>query len=523
MTNVDRALELVEGLVEIGCDEFVICAGARNAPLVKVLSEAQGLQKYYFPEERSASFFALGRMKSHGRPVAVITTSGTAAAELLPATIEAYYAGLPLALVTADRPPSHRGTGAPQSIEQRGLFSVYVEKCVDLWDGVSLETQSWSRQMPIHFNICFSEPLLDGPILSLKFKAEAPWLDSKMEEVSWTNRNILEAWMKAVKKPLIIVGPTAQSLREGLWENLKNFRGPMLVEALSGLKHRISSSQLMSERAAGYALRAGEYDAVIRVGGTPTYRLWRDLEDKFTQVPVLVLSDLPFLGLARKGVLRLPLSGISEVVKSLGNAEKYESGAYGEGEIQARLSDLLDKYPLSEPAWVRRLSEQVSGSSQVYLGNSLPVREWELVARFDQPLNFEANRGANGIDGQLSTFLGWADPTIESWCVLGDLTALYDLAGLWALRERPLERYRIVVINNGGGKIFRPMFKDDRFENIHQLEFKGWADMWRVAYRKWETLKDLNSDLPMRGALLEIKPDPSQTEGFWREWLAEGD
>ncbi len=146
MDNIDSARRLIEEVRRLGARDFCVCAGSRNSPLLAVL----GTDVYSFVDERSAAFFAIGRSKLHGAPVAVVTTSGTAAAELLPAAIEAYYSGIPLILITADRPARFRGTGAPQSIEQIGLFGVYAE--------IALE--SWSGARPLHLNIEFDEPLL---------------------------------------------------------------------------------------------------------------------------------------------------------------------------------------------------------------------------------------------------------------------------------------------------------------------------------------------------------------------------
>lgn len=146
MDNIDAARRLIDSVRALGAREFCVCAGSRNAPLLVVL----GTDVFSFVDERSAAFFALGRMKLHGSPVAVVTTSGTAAAELLPATVEAYYSGLPLILITADRPARFRGTGAPQTIEQIGLFGPYAETAID----------SWSAARPLHINIEFDEPLL---------------------------------------------------------------------------------------------------------------------------------------------------------------------------------------------------------------------------------------------------------------------------------------------------------------------------------------------------------------------------
>lgn len=150
MDNVHRAARLIDEVRAAGVTEVCVCAGSRNSPLLAVLGKRDDLRLFSFVDERSAAFFAIGRAKVHGAPVAVVTTSGTAVAELLPATIEAYYSGIPLILITADRPASFRGTGAPQSIEQVGIFGAYA--------ATSLE--NWPRTGPLHINIEFDEPLL---------------------------------------------------------------------------------------------------------------------------------------------------------------------------------------------------------------------------------------------------------------------------------------------------------------------------------------------------------------------------
>ena len=148
MTNIERARRLVEQVSGLGTSDFCTCAGSRNSPLLAVL----GLSRVFsFVDERSAAFFALGRIKQDGNPVAVVTTSGTAVAELLPAVVEAHYSGLPLVLITADRPQRYRGTGAPQAIEQIGIFGPYAATSLD----------GWNRARPLHINIEFDEPLID--------------------------------------------------------------------------------------------------------------------------------------------------------------------------------------------------------------------------------------------------------------------------------------------------------------------------------------------------------------------------
>lgn len=140
--------------------QFIVCAGARNAPLVVTLGQGEGVISFF--DERSAAFFALGRVKALGEPVAVVTTSGTAVGECLPAVMEAFHTNLPLVIVSADRPKIHRGSGSPQATEHIGIFSSFVSHTVD-WDGESHPSlEAWNGRSPLHFNICFSEPLLSG-------------------------------------------------------------------------------------------------------------------------------------------------------------------------------------------------------------------------------------------------------------------------------------------------------------------------------------------------------------------------
>ena len=151
MTNLANARGLIASMRQAGVTTFCVCAGSRNSPLLAVLGSMDDVDVLSFVDERSAAFFALGRSRRDQQPVAVVTTSGTAVGELLPATIEAYYASIPLILITADRPARYRGTGAPQCIEQDGIFGVYAATALDRWSG----------RAPLHMNIEFDEPLID--------------------------------------------------------------------------------------------------------------------------------------------------------------------------------------------------------------------------------------------------------------------------------------------------------------------------------------------------------------------------
>ena len=168
MTNLAAARRAIALARDLGVTDFCVCSGSRNAPLLAALgsfavdrwplTEADSSANSQRPtnvfshiDERSAAFFALGRAKLTGRPAAVVTTSGTAVAEMLPAAVEAHYSGVPLILITADRPARYRGTGAPQAIEQEGIFGVYAARDAASWRGVGA----------LHINIEFDEPLID--------------------------------------------------------------------------------------------------------------------------------------------------------------------------------------------------------------------------------------------------------------------------------------------------------------------------------------------------------------------------
>jgi 2-succinyl-5-enolpyruvyl-6-hydroxy-3-cyclohexene-1-carboxylate synthase len=163
---------------------------------------------------------------------------------------------------------------------------------------------------------------------------------------------------------------------------------------------------------------------------------------------------------------------------------------------------------------IARLSRLVPSGALVYLGNSLPVREWDLAAgREPTGWRMAGNRGANGIDGQLSTFLGHCAADRENWAIVGDLTALYDLSAPWLLRGLGSAVIRIVVVNNGGGQIFARLSPHGVLRNEHHLGFAHWARMWNLAYHRWSAVP---AQAPgERHAVIELVPDPEATRRFW--------
>lgn len=507
MTNFDLSEKVFNFLKSCGVDTVIVCAGARNAPLVFQLDQ-QPFKKVFYFEERSAAFYALGLMKASQKPVAIITTSGTAAAELLPATIESFYQGLPLILLTADRPKSFRKSGAPQAIEQVGLYSTYVQKCID-WDSTSKENHvEISLNQPIHLNVCFDEPLLD-----LKSSAEVSFKISTKEVNPLTSATDLK-----IKNPLIVVGQIDKHEKALVLKFLVHAQAPVYLESLSQLRGESSIKHLVIESSDALVKNIFKHkwcDGIIRIGGVPTLRFWRDLETEFKDLPVKNFTKHNFSGLSRSSDnfnLHLP----TETHFMNENIQKVKSL---DDNLQSQKMQLLTEFPQSEPSFVFQLSKQLARKA-IYLGNSLPIREWDLFAKAEHCSEqmVYANRGANGIDGQLSTYLGWSSELQESFCLVGDLTALYDLAAL-GLNSLSTTKKCIIIMNNFGGQIFRKVFNNDNVLNSHKIEFEMWARMWGWDYIKISDPEDFKKlILGKTNQIVELQPQVQQTLQFNQAW-----
>ena len=547
--NATLAGAVLGRLAGLGVVDFVVCAGARNVPLVGSLLERcqdLNLRVWHHFDERAAAFFALGLGKGTGEPVAVLTTSGTAVAELLPAAIEAYYSGIPLVWVTADRPVDFRGSGSPQAIEQAGIFGPYA-MALDV-EGVEGLTslRDWTGDAPLHLNVCFDEPRADDRNAS--WEPEAPVAEranvpterpDDAHPGSVAASATADAFIRApvaeranvpTERPddahpgsvaasatafcsdreglLVLLGELPSSWRPSVESFLVSLGAPVWAEATSGLRESPALAGL---------LRYGEPalpQKILRIGGVPSLRLWRDLETN-PGIPALSICRRPFSGLARPSQL-VVTSAFPALTLPTQEGQFPESSLCNGGAFA--------RFPRSEPALVHDLSRGIPLHALVYLGNSLPIREWNRFATIDPPHpHAHASRGANGIDGQVATFLGLSNGAEESWGLFGDLTALYDLNAPALLPQLAPGKRRIVVINNGGGRIFSRLpsmagmahGEKQVTENRHRIGFEAWASMWGVEYRFWRAGEAFPEDLPDT-VLIEAIPDEDETEAFWK-------
>lgn len=316
------------------------------------------------------------------------------------------------------------------------------------------------------------------------------------------------------RRPVLLIGGLAEQQRQPARDFAVHLNAPVYAEPLSGLREDPTLAPLLIT-AGERMLHRGRFDGVVRLGNVPTLRFWRDLDESVRELPVRIFSALPFSGLSRGEVRSFDL---------LPNptARHRDERFFEDDRRRAeQLSSILDSEPQSELAMIRELSRELPEGSRIYLGNSLPVREWDLVAS-RQPRGFvyEANRGANGIDGQLSTFFGWCAPNAINVAVVGDLTALYDLNAPWIVPQLESDvRFQLVIVNNGGGRIFARVpslrsldarTRERLIENVHALSFESWAAMWGLGY----------GDRSAGRTVIELRPDAGASRRVWERYDA---
>jgi 2-succinyl-5-enolpyruvyl-6-hydroxy-3-cyclohexene-1-carboxylate synthase len=481
---------LVDELVAGGLVHAVICPGSRSTPLALALAEG-GLRCHVRLDERSAGFFAIGLARASGEPVLVLVTSGTAAAELHAAVAEAQLEHLPLVVVTADRPPELHGIGAPQTIEQRGIFAAQVRYALDPGPVHALPRSDWrplaSRLLlearglgglagPVHLNLPLVEPLLAEPDeIPARRRGGAPWFVLANEErtahlvPSDANRGVIVAG-RGVGDPAVVV---AAASRLG-W--------PLLADPRSGCRVTDEVVVLGADCFLRDAEVAGALapEAIVLAGAPPASKVLdsyvRQAADAGAELWVLAPG-----GPAQHPSQRAATIAMSDPGAALaGLAELQDPAPAGwlavwkrvEAATQVRLDERLDVETLSEPGVARLVSERCVAPVSLVCSSSMPVRDLEWFGRaVERPGTVHANRGANGIDGVLSTAMGVAaaekGPVA---CLIGDLAFLHDVSAL-VDAPGPEASLTVVVLDNGGGGIFsflpqRASVEPGRFEQL---------------------------------------------------------
>jgi 2-succinyl-5-enolpyruvyl-6-hydroxy-3-cyclohexene-1-carboxylate synthase len=498
----------------LGLRRVVVCPGSRSSPLAIAAARTDGLETAIAFDERCAGFIALGAAKVDGVPTAVVTTSGSAVANLLPALVEAATSGTPLLAATADRPFELRHCGANQTIEQSRIFGAFARWSVDLpppdaaFDPalvLSTADEAWARAMarpagPVHLNCAFREPLaptrgqrpaVDARLRSW-WKAGTPWRSEPQREAAALED---DEPLGSSRRTIVIAGSGAQD-PAGLAEKIG---GPLLADAtVAGAIDEsavpavdLVLAALADERCA--ALRARlRPDLVLRLGGPLASKRLNEFAASAERVVVERTTQrfderhraeavLP-RGWRPMGTRRGD-PAFAELWRRVGIAAAAAS--------EAAFAAMGDDAPLVEPLIAHELPKSARDGVLV-VGSSMPVRDLDAFRPREQRVErIIANRGASGIDGTISTAVGCAASGRPTTVLLGDLALLHDLGGLAYVRGAPRPLH-VVVVNNDGGGIFHflPIASEPaaeaHFERLfgtpHGLSFAGAASMFGLEH-----------------------------------------
>ncbi len=551
MTATDTYLLLrafCDELARCGLDHACTSPGSRNTPIVLSLVREPRIRCWSHIDERCAGFFAVGAAKAGGRPVAITCTSGTAAANYTPAVVEAFHARVPLIVLTADRPAELRDVGAGQAIDQLKLYGDAVKWFFEVSVGGATEASlRWIRQLacraywtalsgrpgPVHLNFPLREPLvLDAPLPPDTVPGRPggrPWVSFSRSPAA-----PVPAPGRLPARGVVVAG---RSERDGaLGEAAAGFAQqagyPLLADPLSGARRgaaAIATYDLLL-RDEHLTARLGP-ELVIRVGDLPTskpLRAWLQSLDRTEQValdpeaawqdPAGVLSHIAAAD---------PVATLRAWAPPAPIDPQWLTGwRTADNAVDVAIREELGT-ELSEPLVARLLGETLSPDAILVVASSMPIRDVELYlpAGDDLP-RVLSNRGANGIDGTISTAFGAAAASAGPVTLLiGDVAVAHDIGGLIAARQLDLD-LTIVLLNNDGGGIFHflPVSgQTDAFEQHvatpHGLDFARAAALYDLGYVRAGTADELQSALrePADGTrLIEIRTDRAENLALHR-------
>lgn len=566
--NMLWASILVETLERLGLTTVIICPGSRSTPLTVAFAAQRGIEAIPILDERSAAFFALGQAKTLGLPTALVCTSGTAGANFYPAVIEASESRVPLMVLTTDRPPELRQTHAGQTIDQVKLYGNYptwqTELSLPDVDRLAYLRQAiaygWERTLspipgPVHVNLPFRDPL--APVLQLdlgireeEFEVDRffGFLTPRSASVSTIEitPEAVQTWCKDLRssRGLIIAGVAQPQHPEAYVKAIahlaKTLNFPVLAEGLSPVRnyahlnpHIISTYDLILRNPEiAQELSA---DVVIQIGDFPTSKVLRQwlkegnprqwIIDPTYQNLDPLHNATQFWRCSIEQLSRFLPEPPSEANSYLERWCALEHG--GRSHLDRVLGNIED---LFEPKAAWLLSQILPKNTPLFISNSMPVRdvEWFWTPNTLQ-LHPYFNRGANGIDGILSTALGIAHRHQQPSVLLtGDLALLHDTNG-FLVRRYFQGHLTIILMNNNGGGIFEnlpiaeynPPF-EEFFGTPQSINFTHLCQTYGIEYHQietWEQFRQYLEKLPHRGIrVLEIRCD-RRLDAQWRKQI----
>ncbi|MGB7589150.1 MAG: 2-succinyl-5-enolpyruvyl-6-hydroxy-3-cyclohexene-1-carboxylic-acid synthase [Solirubrobacterales bacterium] len=556
-TNANTALAsaFAEELARCGLRHAVVSPGSRSTPLAVALWRQPEIDVTVIVDERSAAFFALGAAQAGGAPVAILCTSGTAAANFHPAVCEADHSALPLLVLTADRPPELRGIGAGQAIDQLRLYGSSVRWFCEVGTHVAdndglLHYRSTAcrafaaargepRPGPVHLNLPLREPLAPLPEagavtatdpLALEGRDSRP-LTAVTPFDAEPSAFLLEEVTKHIDEAIsgvIIAGRQLDpELREPLAHLARVAGFPILAEPTSQIRcgphdrSRVVTAYDLLLRDERFSTRVVP-DLVLRFGEMPTskpLRAWLSGSGA-DQIVVDPLASWHEPSRRAAALLRADPTELAAGWAARLEEEREPPAAWQDAEAAARAAleeELAKSDTVTEPGLQLALGAAYGDDEIVYTASSMPIRDQEAFLPSDATdALFLCNRGANGIDGLISSGIGAAHATGRATTIVtGDLGLLHDIGGLAAMRDVTAP-VRIVVIDNGGGGIFHFLPQESaldarEFEALlatpRSFDAAKAADLFELPHRRIETLDELPDALADGSCLLEVRVD----------------
>jgi 2-succinyl-5-enolpyruvyl-6-hydroxy-3-cyclohexene-1-carboxylate synthase len=548
----------VDELVRCGVREACTSPGSRSSPLVLALAREQRLRSFSHIDERCAGFFAVGAARAAGRPVAITCTSGTAAANLAPAVIEAYQARVPLVVLTADRPPELREVGAGQTIDQVKLYGTAVKWFFEVGTHEATpERARWIRMLacravwtalegrpgPVHLNFALREPLVAPPELGPDPAPGRPaggqWvLRSTPGEDAAAAGRALAIVARDAHRPVVVAGGGGPG-HDAVSAACERLGWPLLADPLSGARRGGAAvahyDALLRDDAFAASRRP---DLVVRCGDLPTSKPLR------TWLDALAL-DVTQVGFDPHASWQDPGAGLHVVLAAQAGAALaaaahapaadpgWLAGWRRADEAAAEAIDATLGEELSEPLVARELGALLPAGATLYVASSMPIRDVEsfVAVRADGP-RVLSNRGANGIDGTVSSAFGAAavsgGPVV---LLVGDVALAHDVGGLLAARRLGLP-LTIVLLDNDGGGIFeflplageRDVF-EEHVATPHGLDFEHAADLYGCSYARAGDRPALRAqlDAALGGpgtSIVEVRTDRAANRALHRELSA---
>ena len=519
---------LVDEFYQLGVRHAVFSPGSRSTTMAMLFKEHEGFETYMNIDERSASFMALGIAKAHKEPTVLVCTSGSAVAHYLPAVLEAQYSGVPLIVLSADRPHTLLHVGAPQTVDQHKIFGTAVNYYEELAVPQESHYYTYPRQVarkaymkamdtkkgPVHINVPLFEPLV--PELS-RNHFEAGRSSFKVVKPNYggafscdDGNNLLERY----ERILILAGPqidideanTIRSFGEAL-------QAPILADPLSNVRGCDTSKVVISTYDALLAGQALWYelkpDCVIQFGQIVVSKRvqqmiasWTDLE--YIEVNPTMDSMNP------TGKTTMHMQASIDVFTNLYGV-KNDSPAYLgkwqhlETAGKQKLGTAIEEPSCFEGRTIRELQQHISDNAQVLIANSMSIRDFDYFwFSGESKAVLYGNRGVNGIDGTISTALGLAVNGRPTYLVTGDLSLFHDLNGLAVAKTHNLN-LTIILHNNDGGGIFEYLPQkgtkhfDYLFSTSQGLDYSGAAKLYGCGYTKISSPDELSSVLAKIG------------------------